>query len=106
MFNGTSAQESTAAAYSVAHYLARFSNSICVLATHHPQMTVLENESDCYANYKVSVHIDDVHGIQYPFTIEPGISQQHIALDILKQEGFDSVIIHHARELLNGTMSS
>ncbi len=100
MFNGTSAQESSAAAYSVAHYLAQFKNSMCILATHHPQMTILERESDCYANYKVSVKLDE-QGIKYPFTIEPGISHQHIALDILQQEGFDSVIIKQARELLN-----
>ena len=63
-------------------------------------MTILERGSDCYANYKVSVKLDE-QGIKYPFTIEPGISHQHIALDILQQEGFDSVIIKQARELLN-----
>jgi len=100
MFNGTSAQESEAAAYSVAHYLGKFANSMCVLATHHPQMTVLEKETDCFANYKVSVVVHPLRGIHYPFKLELGISQQHIALDILKQEGFDNEIIQHALKLL------
>ncbi len=100
MFNGTSPEESEAAAYSVAHYLGTFANSMCVLATHHPQMTLLEKESDCFANYKVSVVVHPLKGIYYPFKLETGISQQHIALDILKQEGFDNAIIQHALKLL------
>lgn len=100
MFNGTSPQESEAAAYSVAHYLGTFANSMCVLATHHPQMTLLEKGTDCFANYKVSVVVHPLKGIHYPFKLEPGISQQHIALNILKEEGFDNAIIQHALKLL------
>lgn len=100
MFNGTSAHESTAAAYSVINHIGKSENNICVVATHFPLLTQLEEKSPAFANYKVSVNVDET-GIQYPFKLEKGISHQHIALDILKQEGYDCKIIDEASQILN-----
>ena len=38
--------------------------------------------------------------IKYPFALEPGISTQNIAFDVLAREGFDSSIIATARSVL------
>jgi DNA mismatch repair protein MutS len=99
MFNGTSAKESMAAAYSVVKHLGKYSNNISIIATHFPLLTALENECATFANYKVSVEINE-NGIHYPFILEQGISTQHIALDILKQEGYDFSILAQATEIL------
>lgn len=100
MFNGTSAKESKAAAYSVAQHLGEIPNCMSLIATHFPLLTFLEKNSSAFTNYKVSVELDSDHGIHYPFKVEKGISKQHIALDILKQEGFDSIIIENAAQFL------
>jgi DNA mismatch repair protein MutS len=100
MFNGTSAKESKAAAYSVAYHLGTIQNCMCVLATHFPLLTSLEKKSDAFTNYKVSVEVNPIQGIYYPFKIQEGISDQHIALDILQQEGFNSAIIENASRFL------
>lgn len=100
MFNGTSAKESKAAAYSVAQHLGMIENCMCTIATHFPLLTLLEEKSNSFTNYKVSVELDPTKGIHYPFKVERGISHQHIALDILKQEGFDSSIIENASQFL------
>jgi hypothetical protein len=100
MFNGTSANESMAAAFSVVNHIGNSANNICIVATHFPLLTKLEEKSPAFQNYKVSVHVDE-KGIHYPFKLEKGISHQHIALDILKQEGYDCKILDEASQILN-----
>lgn len=99
MFNGTSAKESMVAAYSVVKHIEQYHNNISVIATHFPLLTKLENECKSFENYKVSVQVTPA-GIKYPFILEKGVSNQHIALDILQHEGYDSSIIADAMALL------
>lgn len=111
MFNGTSAKESKVIAYSVAKHIGSFTNNICVLATHFPLLTKLaqpDNDGP-FANYKVSVEVSgnvDQQGIYYPFKLEKGVSNQHIALDILKEEGYACSIVEEALALLKQLASS
>ena len=105
MFNGTSTKESKVAAYSVAKHIGKFDNAMCVLATHYPLLTQLTEQNASFANYKVSVTVDQ-SGIHYPFTLEKGISHQHIALDILRQEGYACSIVDEALELLHKRTST
>ncbi len=100
MFNGTSSKESKAAAYSVVKHIGKFNNNICIVATHFPLLTQLENDNPAFVNYKVSVNVDET-GIHYPFKLEKGSSNQHVALDILKQEGYDCSILDEASKILN-----
>ncbi len=105
MFNGTSSKESKAIAYSVIKYLGQFENTICLVATHFPLLTTLEKDSNAFENYKVSVDVCG-QGIHYPFKLEKGSSNQHIALDILKQEGYDSKILEDALSILKKEATS
>ncbi|KKP53145.1 MAG: hypothetical protein UR43_C0007G0069 [candidate division TM6 bacterium GW2011_GWF2_33_332] len=99
VFNGTSPIEGSAAAHSVAKHLGSFSQSICLIATHFDLLTMLEDETTNFQNYKVSVIKDiDEKIISYPYKLEFGKSEQHIALDVLKNQGFDSSIIKDAQE--------
>ena len=101
MFNGTSAKESKAAAYSVAKHIGNYPNNMCVMATHFPLLTRLADEQSGFVNYKVSVEVDPIKGIYYPFKMEKGISNQHIALDILREEGYACTIVDEALHVLN-----
>lgn len=103
MFSGTSPKEGAAAAYGVAKYLGQFKNSIFVIATHFKELTNLEKASS-YINYKVAVEFDDTGNIKFPFKLSLGVSDQNIAFDILKAEGFDSKILDNANELLKGNV--
>jgi DNA mismatch repair protein MutS len=100
MFNGTSAKESKATAYSVAKHIGTFLNNICVVATHFPLLASLVTEMPFFTNYKVSVDVGVDGAIHYPFKLEFGISNQHIALDILRQEGYACAIVNEAAKLL------
>jgi len=101
MFSGTLAKEGEAAAYSVAQFLGNYQNAITIIATHFPLLTRLEKRTGLFKNYHVSVNLPDDGSIEYPYTLERGISKQHIAIDILRQEGFDSAVLNTAYQLLH-----
>lgn len=99
LFNGTSAEESKVAAYGLLNYFQQFSNLMPIVATHFPLITTIENHGTMFQNFKVSVDMtNDI--IRYPFTVEKGISDSHIALDLLRHEGYDEGILREAERLL------
>jgi hypothetical protein len=100
IFNGTSFIEGTAAAYGCAKYLGRFPNSINAIATHFPIISELESQTETYSNYKVSVNKNKCGTISYPYKLETGVSDQHVALDILKNEGFNGAILEEAENIV------
>lgn len=100
IFNGTSPVEGTAAAYSVAKHLGNFEKNICMIATHFPLLTKLEQDSPSFSNYKVSVVKYSDGSISYPFKLEKGISQQHVAIDILRNQGFAHKILDDAQAII------
>jgi len=101
MFNGTSPAEAQACACAVAKNLGDHANTISIIATHHDLLTTLEEESDAYHNYHMSVIKSPTGALEYPFVLLPGISHQHVALDILRNEGFDSALIKDAQKILD-----
>lgn len=105
MFNGTSPQEAQACAFGVAQELGAYSNNINIIATHYDALTSLEKVTDRYTNYHVSVKKMSDGALVYPFIIEPGTTNQHIALDILRNEGFAGSIIDSATKILKETVS-
>lgn len=101
IFNGTTPLEGSAAAYAVAEFLGNLLNGITIIATHFEQLTKIEKNPNCsYKNYKVSVAINNDGSLSYPFTISKGVSRQHIALDILRNEGYSGEIITRTANIL------
>ena len=104
LFSGTNPVEGEAAAYSITHHMGQYENSLGILATHFPRLTLLEERAkeDRFANFKVIVHRDvETGALEYPFTIQPGKSNQTIAIDILEQEGYDSDMLKEARDIID-----
>ncbi len=101
IFNGTSPREGEAMAFAVAKHLSNYQHAMCLVATHFPLLTKLEDQTTCYANYQVCVTRHDNRSISYPYQLQPGISGQHVALDILRSEGFSSEILEDAQRLIN-----
>ncbi|QQR48867.1 hypothetical protein IPF37_04880 [bacterium] len=100
IFHGTSPAEGTAAAYSVAEHLAGFDQSMCLIATHFQLLTELEEHTKSFSNYHVSVEHLRNGEIWYPYKLERGISEQHVALDILRNQGIKGSVIDKAMEIL------
>lgn len=103
IFHGTSPVEGTAAAYSVAEHLANFNQSMCLIATHFQLLTELEEHTKTFSNYHVSVEHLRNGDICYPYKLERGVSEQHVALDILRNEGINGSVIDKAMKILKNT---
>jgi DNA mismatch repair protein MutS len=97
MFNGTTPVEASAASYSVAKHLAGFSNSICLFATHFSIMTTLEASCDRISNYHVCVDLRPDGSIGYPYKLTKGFSSQHVAIPILRNQGFAKTVLDDAQ---------
>jgi DNA mismatch repair protein MutS len=112
IFTATEYVEGEAGAYGVARRLADFPENITVLATHFQGLTSLEQTTVTangpYRNMKVVVEVaDDGSFVRdkegkfvYPYTLIPGASDQHIALEILEERNFDRAVVAKARDVL------
>ncbi len=101
MFSGTSPKEGEAASFGVARRLGQIDNSILLLASHFPKLKRLEAQTANFKNYQVRVVRHENGSFSYPFKLEEGAADQNVAIDILKEQGFDASILDDANELLN-----
>ncbi len=98
LFSGTSPEEGMAYAYATAEAIGNVPNSICMIATHYSLLTTLAKKTSCFSNYKVSVK--QGKKIERLYTLEPGVAEQHIALDVAKERGVTGSIIDGAAKIL------
>ena len=101
MFSGTSPREGEAAGYAVAKNIGTHSNSLAIIATHFPLLKELEEVTPDFKNYQVRVIRHEDGTFSYPFKLELGAADQNVAIDILKNQGFESSILNDAHAILN-----
>jgi len=88
IFNGTSPEEAIIGSGNVMETLAQLPNSMNIIATHYGLLTrVEEYTGGIFKNYKVTVNEHPNGDLTFPYTIEHGRSDQHIALSLIKKEG-------------------
>lgn len=100
IFNSTNVVEGISGAYAIAKKMSEYGNSMVVFTTHFSYLTKLEKKTKRFTNYKMNVIIDG-ENIQFPYKLSKGISKQYIALELLKQKGFDQDIIDEAIVIKN-----
>ena len=86
----------------IADTLIKQSNSMCIIATHFRMLTELENLTDgAFKNSKVSVIRESDGTLTFPYELSDGISDQHVAIDLIKQEeAFDKSELADKLEVL------
>jgi DNA mismatch repair protein MutS len=90
LYSGTSAEEAIVGSGHVTERLCGNgnTNSMAVFATHFRMLTRLEPiSSGLFKNYKVGIERAEDGTIIFPYTITRGISDQHITLELVKQQG-------------------
>lgn len=100
IFNSTNVIEAVAGAYSILEKMASFKNCVSVITTHFSYLTKLQKQS-IFECYRMNVVYDDEGRIVYPYKIEPGVSKQYVALELLKHRGFETDIIDRAMQIKN-----
>jgi DNA mismatch repair protein MutS len=98
LFNGTDPVKGEIAAYSLVKMIGEYKNTICATTTHFPKIATLGN-SPLFENYKVSTSTNEAGKMEYSYFIEPGVSDQIVTFDILKEHGFDDQFLETARAI-------
>jgi len=98
IFSSTNPEEGISGGYAIAEKLASFDNSISVITTHFTYLTNLEKNGK-YKNYKIPIERDSSDNICYKYKLVPGISNQYIALELLKNKGFDEDLVNNAKNI-------
>lgn len=89
IFSGTSPEEAIVGSGNVMEDMTRMRNSMNIIATHYGLLTrVEEYTGGIFKNYKVTVDQHSNGDLTFPYTIQRGRSDQHIALALIKKEGF------------------
>ena len=102
IFNSTNPVEGIAGAYAIAKNIAMYPKNLSLITTHFIYLTKLAKETDCFKNIKMNV-IETTNTnntiITYPYKISKGVSKQYIAIELLKQNGFNIKIIQDALDI-------
>lgn len=98
LFTGTNPREGISASSAVCEYSSKFDNNLLIVTTHFHELTKLENSHPGkFINMKFSINKENDKFIRN-YQIEKGISNQNIAIELLKQKGYNSYIIKRAIE--------
>ena len=100
IFSSTNPEEGISGAYAICNKLAEYNNSMALITTHFSYLTKLE-ESGNYKNYKIPIERNADNEIVYPYKLEEGASDQHIALELLKKKGFENELVDDAISVCN-----
>lgn len=103
IFNSTNPVEGISGAYAIAKKISSYKSNFLIITTHYTYLTLLAKEfPEHFITYKMNVNINkNTKDITFPYKLKRGVSNQYIALDLLKNNGFDSNIINDALVVKN-----
>ncbi len=102
LFTGTNPKEGIAGSFGVCQYLGSFKNNVMIITTHFKELTNLEkSHKDSFKNMKFSINELYDGSFRRPYKIEDGVSNQNIAIKLLKQKGYHESIINGALDKLD-----
>ena len=97
IFSSTNYVEGAAGAYAILKKLSKFHNNVTFITTHYSVLSELENSTNQkFKNYKFEIYRNNDNLINYNYKLKRGISNQNIALELLKENNFDEEIIEDA----------
>jgi hypothetical protein len=95
IFSSTNVVEGIAGAFAVAKALAKCACNVAVISTHFVYLSRLAKATTRFENHMMQVDIAD-DTIRYPYKMTRGVSKQHIALELLRLNGFDEDVLDEA----------
>ena len=100
IFSSTNYVEGFSGAYSILKKISSFSNTLSITTTHYTDLGILEKDTKGkIINYKFEVTYDANNEIIFNYILKRGISNQYIALELLKKNGFDEDVIEDALDI-------
>jgi DNA mismatch repair protein MutS len=97
IFSSTNYIEGSSGAYGILKKLSTFDNNMTLITTHYSKLSKLEKTTNHkFKNYKFEITRNENNDILYNYKLQSGISNQNIALELLKKNEFDNNIINDA----------
>ena len=97
MFTSTNYLEGMVAANTVCEELGKIKNSLCLVTTHFTKIaSISKKKKYCFNSLHFIVDRDINNKIIFPYKLEKGISTQYIALELMKENGFNDKFIDRA----------
>ena len=97
IFTGTNTKEGLSAAFAICKELCKYKNNITIITTHFDLLTRINK----IENYKTIIKRNINNDIVYTYKIKKGVSIDNIAIELLKNKGFDNDIINTAKSIYN-----
>tara|TARA_Y100000389_G_C17462958_1_gene523201 strand:- start:1098 stop:3161 length:2064 start_codon:yes stop_codon:yes gene_type:complete len=98
IFSSTNPEEGISGGFAICERLGELKNSMNIITTHFNYLTKL-TETENYKAYKIPISRNNNNEIVYNYKLESGVSDQFIALELLKTKGFDKNIVNRAQEV-------
>ena len=98
IFSSTNPEEGISGGFAICERLGELKNSMNIITTHFNYLTKLADSGN-YKAYKIPITRNKENDIVYEYKLMPGVSDQFIALELLKTKGFDKNIVSRAQEL-------
>ena len=97
LLTATNPLESMATSYAFCEFIGSFNNSLNIIATHHNELTDLANKyPNDFKNMKFAIIKNEDGTFYRSYKISDGISNQRMAIELLKEKGYNNVIIDKA----------
>lgn len=90
LFKSTSFQKGQTTAYNLINYIGNFKNNLCMVSTHYPQLTALEEtDNRLFKNYTASVEKNDDG--KSMFILKQGSSTSQQSFDVINDQGIAGI---------------
>lgn len=100
IFSSTNYIEGFSGAYAILKKISSFANTLSITTTHYTDLEILEKDTKGkILNYKFDVDYNDNNEIIFNYKLKRGVSTQYIALELLKNNGFDEDVIETAIDI-------
>lgn len=102
IFNSTNPLEGVAGAYAICKKMASYLNVSIIFSTHFGYLTRLAQDPKLnFQNYKM--HVEE--GNKFTYKLRRGVNKLYIALELLRENGYDDDIIDEAISIKNKLLS-
>ena len=102
LLTSTNPRESMATSFAFCEYIGSFKNSLNIITTHYVELTDLaETNPSEFKNMKFDIIKNDDGTYYRNYKINDGVSHQHMAIELLREKGYNNGIIDKAISKVN-----
>jgi DNA mismatch repair protein MutS len=99
IFVSTNYFEGVSGAYAISNQMGKFENSICIITTHFPLLSKIQEKNPKFTNYSFPISYKSNGDVVKTYKLTKGRSTEHLAIKLLEKKGFNKDIISDAKKM-------